>query len=120
MSVTLMLLFFFIVKHFIVDFVYQPPWMWQNKGNLKHLGGYAHAGLHALMTFSAICWLNPMLALFCSVGEFVAHYAIDYSKMNIVKINGWKADKDENFWIMLGLDQMLHYLCYLIIIGVIA
>lgn len=118
MSITLLLLFFFIVKHFLIDFLYQPPWMWQNKGNLKHFGGYAHAGFHAVVTFSVLCLINPILALYCSIGEFVAHYVIDYGKMNVVKLNNWKADKDNNFWIMLGLDQMLHYLCYLVIIGV--
>lgn len=39
------------IKHFIWDFYYQPPYMWQNKGTFGHPGGIVHSGLHAITTF---------------------------------------------------------------------
>lgn len=101
-----------IIKHFVLDFLYQPEWMWKNKGNLKHYGGYAHAGLHAVGTFILLFWINPLLVIYCALAEGVAHYVIDYNKMNIVKSKGWGANTHNEFWIALGVDQMLHYFCY--------
>jgi hypothetical protein len=45
------------------------------------------------------------------------HYHIDWAKMNINKQCGWKADTHEEFWWLLGVDQLLHALTY---IGLVA
>lgn len=115
----LLLMTLFITKHFVVDFLYQPEWMWKNKGNMKHYGGYAHAGLHSLVTFIILFWINPVLAVICALLEGVVHYIIDFNKMNIVKSKGWAANTHNEFWVALGVDQMLHYFCYVVIVLVI-
>jgi hypothetical protein len=35
------------IKHCIADYFLQPAWMLVGKGDLRHPGGYAHAGVHA-------------------------------------------------------------------------
>ncbi|MGH0282594.1 hypothetical protein [Sinorhizobium meliloti] len=35
------------LKHYVVDYVLQPPWILRGKGNFRMIGGYVHAGGHA-------------------------------------------------------------------------
>ena len=106
------------IKHFAVDFLWQPEWMWKNKGTLLHIGGIAHAFAHAAVSF-AVLFVFPFsietLLLVCTI-EFFAHYFIDFAKMNINRIKGLTPNA-ESFWILLGLDQFFHQATY---IGMIA
>jgi hypothetical protein len=111
----------FCFKHFIVDFLLQPAYMYKNKGNLFHLGGYLHSGLHILFTWAILYayhlpadTLAGLLAF-----EFIAHYLIDFTKVNVCKLNNWTATNSDHFWKMMGLDQFAHMLCYLCIIEAI-
>jgi len=117
--IPLILLF---VKHFIWDFLYQPPYMWQNKGTFLHPGGLLHAGLHAGTSYLILSFfmINPLGALILASLEFVLHYAIDWAKMNINRTMEWKCNTHNEFWILTGLDQLLHSLTYIAMIGIIA
>lgn len=104
-----------LIKHFWLDFGYQPPYMWQNKGTFGHWGGIVHSGGHALASWIILAFATPLalsvlagLALF----EFVVHYATDWAKMNINKKMGWTATTHNEFWILTGLDQLVHQLTY--------
>ena len=106
------------IKHFIFDFLYQPPYMWQNKGTFGHPGGIIHSGLHAIATFIILLFftLSP-IAFFIAGTEFVVHYLTDWAKMNINRNKGWGATTHNEFWILMGLDQLVHYLTY---VGIVA
>jgi len=105
---------FFQVKHFAADFLYQPPWMYENKGTYMHAGGLAHSGGHAFLSFCFmavfISFEGAALIAFC---EFLAHYHIDWAKMKLNDRYGWKPTNSANFWRLLGLDQLLHQITYL-------
>ena len=107
------------VKHFIVDFPMQQPYQWMNKGTYGHPGGLLHAGLHGLGTF--VCFVAFLIswqwAVLCAVVDAVIHYHVDWAKMNINKRYGWQADKHEQFWVLLGADQLAHSLTY---VGLVA
>lgn len=113
-----LLLALFGIKHFIVDFPLQGPYQWMNKGTYGHLGGILHAGLHGLGTFLAL-WLFADIYWIVLMGLFDAlvHYHVDWVKMNVNKRFGWKADTHPQFWWSLGLDQLAHWLTYVVIIG---
>lgn len=115
----------FIVKHFVVDFVLQPPFMYLNKGNIKHYGGYVHAGFHAAVSYIILFFflsfsgyanliIEPLVYLI--IFEFVTHYFIDYLKVNINNIFKWQCNTSKNYWILMGFDQLLHYQVYVIMI----
>jgi hypothetical protein len=110
------LTFALISKHFIVDFPLQGPYQYKNKGTYGHPGGILHAGLHGLATFGIIVWLSPILAAFIALVEAIAHYHIDWAKMNLNARMAWRPDNSEYFWWLLGLDQWLHYCCYVLIV----
>jgi hypothetical protein len=110
----------FMVKHFVVDFVCQTRYQWSNKGIYGHPGGLLHAGLHGLGTtvcLLAFAWED---ILFLALMDAVFHYHIDWAKVKINNRMGWTADNSEYFWWLLGADQLLHMITYIIIIGLIA
>ena len=117
----LLLMTLLLVKHFIWDFWYQPPFMWQNKGTFGHWGGIVHSLTHAVTTFIILVfWLeNPFGALLLATFEFVVHYLTDYAKMNINRIKGWGATTHNEFWQLTGFDQLVHQLTYIAILAMI-
>lgn len=117
MNETLILMSLLFTKHFIVDFPLQKPYQWQNKGTYGHPGGVLHAGLHALGTLIVFYFVAPAAAIYLAVIDGVVHYHIDWAKMNLNARMGWGANTHEQFWILLGLDQLLHALTY---IGLVA
>ena len=110
------------IKHFIWDFYYQPPYMWQNKGTFGHPGGILHSGLHAITTFYLLFTfpVTAELAALIAAGEFIVHYLTDYAKMNINRIKGWACNTHNEFWQLTGLDQLFHQLTYVAILAIIA
>jgi hypothetical protein len=112
------LLTLLLIKHFIVDFVIQYPFMIREKGTYCALGGILHAWLHGLGTFLAVTWFAPtlLLAIKVAVVDFLIHYHVDWAKMNLSK-NYTTAD--QKFWVWMGLDQLLHGLTYLLIAYII-
>ena len=113
----ILLLTLLTIKHFIFDFLYQPPWMFQNKGTWGHWGGIAHSGLHALATFiillffTNVHWAFGIAFLF----ELPVHYLMDYYKMSTNAKKGWGPTTHNEFWVLTGFDQLVHSLTYLFI-----
>lgn len=104
------------LKHFILDFVFQPPYMYLNKGTYGHLGGIVHAGLHAVVTAAILLSMDLSIAavLDLALVEYVIHYHMDWFKMWYGKRQKWTPDT-EQFWVFLGLDQLVHQLTYMLL-----
>jgi hypothetical protein len=107
------ILFLLQLKHLVIDWILQPAWMWQNKGTYGHLGGVSHAGVNALGTAACIGFFNPSIFLTVLVLDFLAHYHIDWAKMNINRLTGWGPTTHPQFWWLTGFDQFLHQVTYL-------
>lgn len=113
------------LKHFVVDFLLQPPYMYLNKGTLTHLGGWLHAGLHGLATLAIlaliVCTLGTgssvMFAYISllSLAEVFIHYGMDYVKVNVCRKNGYTPTTHEEWFTWLGIDQTVHSLTYILI-----
>lgn len=126
-----------IIKHFVADFPLQTLWMAKNKGTLLHAGGLAHSGIHAALTLILLACLQASLGvgwlvlLGVVIAEAVVHYFIDYTKMNLdgwlkysrlIEENGVTTGRlitSGNYYLLLGADQLLHYLTYAAIIYVL-
>ena len=130
MTVTLTIFAFllFTLKHFICDFPLQV-WEYQyaNKKIYGHPGGILHAVIHATGSITVLIILNflgmsltPIDILFLSSLDMVIHYHIDWAKMNLNDHFGWKPHTSSEFWVLLGVDQLLHYLTYVGIIAVLS
>jgi hypothetical protein len=120
--ITIFLLF--QVKHFIADFLLQTKYQYLNKGKFLHAGGLWHASIHGAWTFLILYHFADLkLLILLSLFDFVSHYLIDYSKVNLTKKYKWSFVKDgklvitsNNFFIALGVDQLLHQLTYCLIL----
>jgi hypothetical protein len=130
--------FLFIIKHLIVDFILQGPYQYLNKGKYGHPGGIQHAVYHSLGTLTVLFLVtlgtsdispNFLLALgilFLSIFDGVAHYHMDYFKVNWCQKNGYKPHTDlgcnveqaHKYWYWVGIDQTVHLLTYLIIVWI--
>jgi hypothetical protein len=102
----------FQIKHFICDFVLQNQFQVRNKGIYGHPGGFIHAGLHAIGSAPALLILGAphetiAILLF---GEFVIHYHVDWFK---ARFDRGLTDRDHAYWVIFGLDQLVHQLTYL-------
>lgn len=106
-----------LVKHFIADFLYQPPYQWQNKGTYGHPGGLVHTGQHVLLTAIILACFGIAVPAIAGVVVFEAlvHYHMDWAKMQLNAAKGWKCNTHNEFWILTGFDQLVHALTYLAI-----
>lgn len=105
------------IKHYVADYFLQPAWMLGGKGDFRHPGGYAHAGIHAGLTALLLLAAGtPLPALAAIVAaEFVTHYLLDYSKIHYSR--GVHVDSaPRRFWALHGIDQLTHQLTYAAII----
>jgi hypothetical protein len=106
-------------KHLVVDFLWQPPYEWRNKGTYGHLGGISHAGKNSLGTAACLYLGMPGVsvgfALWLGLIDFIVHYHIDWCKMNLNQRMGLCPEKP-GFWHLLGTDQHLHQITYLALV----
>ena len=103
------------LKHLICDFYLQRPYQYLNKGKYGHPGGLLHAAIHTVGSLiCCIYFMNLWLLAIVLLGEFVIHYHTDWAKVNICKHFNWKMDNSEQYWWMLGVDQTIHSLTYLV------
>ena len=112
-SIELYLMLGLFIKHLVIDFPLQGPYQYLNQGTYGHPGGLLHSGLHLLGTLVVFMIFTAWpTALILAVIDGVAHYHIDWSKVNVNKKFGWGPTTHEEFWWLLGVDQFLHLLTY--------
>lgn len=109
-SLLMLLLVAFIVKHFLADYLWQTEYMLRKTAQTGwQLPLLSHAGFHGLLT--SLILLPPcglQVSVLLGMLDFCIHFVVDY----------WKAQKykavfaSKAFWIGLGFDQMLHHLTY--------
>lgn len=122
MTIILILLAAFGIKHFICDFWLQYPYMLADKGQYGARGGLEHAGIHALGTLAVLILVLPwglgahLAAVLLALLDGIVHYHIDWVKTNLSRN---LTPHDRMFWLLLGADQGLHYLTYVLIIAIL-
>lgn len=110
-----------MVKHMAADFFLQTPYQYLNKGIYGHPGGLLHAGIHTVLTPLVYLVLAPgslLLAGAIALGEFLVHYHVDWTKEQIARRYGL-TPAGPGFWHLLGADQLVHGLTYLVIVAVL-
>lgn len=101
------------LKHFLADYVLQPLWILRGKGDFRMIGGYAHAGAHALGTMPALmlAGIGATRIAILVLAEFVVHYLIDYGKA-LLSRHCCADATTRAYWAMHGADQLMHQLTY--------
>jgi Protein of unknown function (DUF3307) len=121
LTIVLLALLAFQAKHFLCDFVLQTRWQIEAKKTYLKPGGLVHAGLHAALSVPALLLLAaaPAMLIAIPLGEFVLHYHLDWAKARIDGAAGW-TPRDRSYWVVFGLDQLMHQLTYVAIIAIAA
>lgn len=101
-------------KHFIADYLLQFDWMVAEKGDMRRLGGYAHAGMHVLGSGIVLLLAQVQIALIVVllIGEFVIHFALDFGKVYYSK-DVTLDESPQKYFALHGFDQYMHHLTYL-------
>jgi hypothetical protein len=110
-----------MLKHTAADFFLQTRYQYCNKGTYGHPGGLLHSFIHVALTplvYLVIAPASLLLAGAIALGEFVVHYHIDWAKEQLSRRAGY-TPQTPRFWHALGIDQLLHGLTYLVIVGVL-
>lgn len=109
------------VKHWYIDFVIQTPQEVAEKGTYLKWHGIKHSLKHAVGT-GLVFWLFAdsviLDCVFLGILDFLLHYHIDWTKININRKFNYTIDKPE-FWYWLGADQLAHSFCYLFLVWMI-
>jgi hypothetical protein len=104
------------VKHWYIDFVDQTNDEVISKGIYGDRAGIYHSLKQGAGTFVVVIivagWYWILWALLLAFIDFVTHYHIDWTKININKKRNLTPN-DKAFWMWLGLDQLAHQLTYL-------
>lgn len=116
LQAALTVFFFLQFKHFLADFVWQTNQMVVEKGIYGARYGIYHSLIQSAGTFLAFAWLNPIVGLIAAFIDFLAHYHIDWAKININKRYNY-TPADRKFWFWLGLDQLAHQITYVLLVG---
>ena len=112
---TLITIFYLLFVHWVADFVLQTHWQATNKSK-SNSALASHVGVYTLFWYIALFgWLmyydvdaTLMMFLFLPI-TFVAHFCTDYITSRITS-RLYKKGDFHNFFVVIGLDQLLHYL----------
>lgn len=109
------------VKHFVADYLLQPDWVLAAKGDMRRMGGYVHAGIHAVGSVPAYLiagvGLGGIAALV--VVEFIVHYVIDFIKSDL-SLRSKSGPNTAMYWALHGADQLAHQLTYVGLVVAVA
>lgn len=97
-----------IVIHFLADFGLQTHEQATNKSSSdKYL--FYHVGVYSLVWLLVTLPILGVYSVAFSTITFVCHFATDYTSSRIGK-PFWEKKDLHNGFVVIGFDQMLHYL----------
>jgi hypothetical protein len=120
MSVILLTLLAFQVKHLVCDFVIQTRYQVDNKGYYGRPGGLIHAFWHVLFSVPVLLiltWSVSTIAWVLAL-EFLVHYHTDWLKARTQRLRGW-TQGDAIYWVAFGADQFIHQVTYIAMVALV-
>lgn len=109
-----------LLKHTVFDYFVQTGYMIKDKASYGALGGLLHSKLHGVGTFIALApFVSVSTAFLCAVVDTIVHYHIDYVKSNVMRQRN-PNPAQQLYWVLHGIDQLLHTLTYVAIVWFIS
>lgn len=119
MTNVVLLLIALLVCHYLADFCLTMPVMIRAKANGRNSWPILlHAGIHAgLVGLCLLVWgVSWKLLLMLAFVELVSHFLIDTTKGRLTAYYSILANMQKKpYWMLYGLDQLLHLLVIVII-----
>lgn len=116
---------YFLLVHWVADFVLQSEKMALNKSTSNYWLGM-HVSVYTLTTILLWCLLFSIVGLHvtflqyisAAMSIFVMHFITDYITSRITG-KYYRDNKNHEFFVTIGFDQWLHYLQIFIVINYI-
>lgn len=111
------------IKHFVFDWWFQTAEEVEHKGIFLDPKGITHSLKHGIGTAACLCLartlpgagISPEAIIQLSLLDLSVHYTLDWSKQNISSSLSL-TPSGKGFWVLMGLDQLLHQLTYLLLV----
>lgn len=114
--ISISVLFWLLVTHWVADFVFQTDWMARNKSS-SNLPLYVHVCVYSLILIPfAVSYIPSYAFAWFIVFNMFLHFVVDYhtsrltSKLGAAGKYGSKTVPNFGMFSIIGLDQMLHYI----------
>lgn len=109
--------FSLIVAHFLGDWVLQTDWMALNKAK-SWLALNAHCFVvgFVLLLWASIYYHDSSVGTAFAVYNWAAHIGIDFCTSRGTSYL-WGKKQRHWFFVLIGFDQVLHYLVYALLLG---
>ena len=108
-----------IICHYLADFCLTWPALIRSKADGRNVWPILlHAVLHAVLMGACLLvfGVNVELSLWLMLLEVVTHFVIDFGKAAVsVKVPLLADVKQKAYWVLFGLDQLLHQLVVVVI-----
>jgi len=98
---TLSTIILLVSLHFVSDFILQSDWMAQNKSSSNKA-----LGIHVIVYSIPFLIIGPLYALV----NGILHFFTDYVSSRVSK-KLWEKKEVHWFFAVIGLDQLIHYIC---------
>jgi uncharacterized membrane protein len=99
-----------LIIHYVADFIFQSDWQAKNKSTCNS-ALLSHTILYSLVWIPFCCGVglsSLSVVVFCLV-TFIAHSVTDYFTSRAVRYFFTKQDHHNGF-LVIGFDQVLHYI----------
>jgi len=118
-TLPLWIMFALLIKHFVADYLFQSEKAIAGKGTYGNIHGIGHSWDHGCLTIVALSLVffnetNLWFVLPLGLLDAVIHYHVDWFKQNITK-KFELTPANKMFWTLLGADQLVHGLTYVLI-----
>lgn len=108
--ISLNLIILFLLVHWFADFILQTDWQAKNKSkNIIALSNHIFSYSFVILIL-AFYLFNPYLAIIYTLINGSLHFITDYCTSKI-GLYFWNKGDTHNFFVMIGFDQILHYIC---------
>lgn len=117
-SALLILMCLLQIKHMLADYFLQTKIMLDGRDQYLHIGRFLHAGVHAAGSLIAFLLVGAAFSFILPIvlAEWVIHFHIDWWKGRLT--SGQKlTPADAAYWRASGIDQALHQLTYVAMVG---
>lgn len=102
-----------LIVHFIADYIVQTDDMAKNKSvSIKWLG--AHVGSYCLVMMILVPWVGIKYIIL----QGILHFVVDFNTSKLTK-HLWITEQRHMFFNALGLDQLIHLICLIGLLGIV-
>ena len=106
------------VKHYLADYIFNPAFLPTDKHIYGSKGSFGHLGMHMFWCMMLLIWFLPIhIVILAALFDGFVHYHQDYFKTKFLRNNKDLSERARRA--VIGGDQLVHILTYIIIVAAV-